>query len=557
MYPVPPTPPAWDPLTQPSDAIVVGTGPGGATVGHQLAAAGLRVLFCERGGDAAGRPELLGQYPELAEGRAGAVPHAGRDAALLARAGRCADTVVDAEHPRRHAFVPFIGSGPGGSSALYGMALERLLPRDFEPGDPPADAAGSSAVGRWPVSYAEMAPYYARAERLYRVRGERDPLAGLDGTLPADQQPQLLEPLPLSAAMDELAGFFTRCGLHPYRLPLACDALPDCRSCQGVLCHRPCKNDAARIGLRPAIEQHDAQLLTGCRVLQVLSEGRAVRGVRVQWRGQQHTLRAPLVVLAAGALQTPLILLRSESPGGRGLGNGSDQVGRHLMRHFVDLMQFKPAREDDAGFDNRRKEIAFNDFYVDSGARLGTVQSFGRLPPADMLFGSLVDDVRASPFSPLAGLLPLARPFLQPVLRGIEGAHLTLASIVEDLPYPEHRVAPDGDDVTRARLHYTMKPEALRRVQLMRQRLKDSWRGRAFKLLPQAANNQRIAHVCGTCRFGDDPRSSVLDRDNRVHEADGLFVTDASFMPGSGGTNPTLTIVANALRVADRILAAR
>ena len=174
-----------------------------------------------------------------------------------------------------------------------------------------------------------------------------------------------------------------------------------------------------------------------------------------------------------------------------------------------------------------------------------------------MLFGSLVDDVRASPVSALATLLPLARHFIQPVLEGIEGGHLNLASIVEDLPYPEHRVVPDGDDVTRLRMHYTMKPEALRRVQLMRSRLKDALRGRAFKLLPQAANNQRVAHACGTCRFGDDPRTSVLDRDNRVHEADGLFVTDASFMPGSGGTNPTLTIVANALRVADRILAAR
>jgi choline dehydrogenase-like flavoprotein len=278
-----------------------------------------------------------------------------------------------------------------------------------------------------------------------------------------------------------------------------------------------------------------------------------VSGVRVQWRGQLHTLRAPLVVLAAGALQTPLILLRSESPDGRGLGNGSDQVGRHLMRHFVDLMQFKPARRDEIGFDNRRKEIAFSDFYADSGERLGTVQSFGRLPPPAMLFGSLVDDVRASPLSPLASLLPLARPFIRSVLEGIEGGHLTLASIVEDLPYPDHRVTPDGVDVTSARMHYTMKPEALRRVQLMRTRLKDALRGRPFKLLPQAANNQRVAHACGTCRFGDDPRSSVLDRDNRVHDVDNLFVVDSSFFPSSGGTNPSLTIAANALRVGERI----
>ncbi|MBI3367018.1 MAG: GMC family oxidoreductase [Burkholderiales bacterium] len=151
----------------------------------------------------------------------------------------------------------------------------------------------------------------------------------------------------------------------------------------------------------------------------------------------------------------------------------------------------------------------------------------------------------------------MARPLIQPVLAGIEARHLSLASIVEDLPYPEHRIAPVAGDPTRAELHYTMKPEALARVERMRARLKAVLAGRRFKLLPQAANNQRIAHVCGTCRFGDDPRRSVLDRDNRVHGVDGLFVVDASFFPSSGGTNPTLTIVANALRVAERIIAAR
>ena len=561
MTPHPLERPGWDPVQQESDVIVVGTGPGGATIGRQLAAAGLRVLFCERGGNTTGRPDLLGQYPELAEGRGGAVPDGARDAAALARAGRCADTLIDAEHPRRHAFVPFIGSGPGGSSALYGMAMERLLPRDFEPGDPPPDASGSSAVVRWPIGYAELAPYYARAEQLYRVRGERDPLAGIPDALPAEHRPQLMAPAPISAAMGELAGFLVQRGLHPYRLPLACEALPDCRTCQGLRCHRACKNDAARIGLQPALELHGARLLEDCRVLEVLTEGRAARGVRVLHGGQARTLRSRLVVLAAGALQTPLILLRSGAPAGRGLGNGSDQVGRNLMRHLIDLMQFKPAQGDPAAFDNRRKEIAFNDLYTDGGVRLGSVQSFGRLPPTDMLFGSLIDDLRASPAAALAGLLPLVRPLvrplIEPVLSGIELGHLTLASIVEDLPYPQHRIAPVPGDPTRASLHYTLQPEARRRVQQMRRRLEALLHGRRFKLLAQAHNNQRIAHVCGTCRFGDDPRSSVLDRDNRVHEVDGLFVVDASFFPASGGTNPSLTIVANALRVADRILESR
>ncbi|MBI3367019.1 MAG: GMC family oxidoreductase N-terminal domain-containing protein, partial [Burkholderiales bacterium] len=128
----------------------------------------------------------------------------------------------------------------------------------------------------------------------------------------------------------------------PYRLPMACEFLPECRTCQGLRCHRPCKNDAARIGLQPALAEHGAQLLTGCRVLQVLTQGRAANGVRVAWRGQEHVLRARLVVLAAGALQTPLILLRSGESGTQGLGNGGDQVGRNLMRHFIDATMCAP-----------------------------------------------------------------------------------------------------------------------------------------------------------------------------------------------------------------------
>lgn len=545
--------PEWDPFHQTSDVIVVGTGPGGATLGQRLAAAGRRVLFCELGGDALG-PPLLGAYPELADRRNGAVLNAS-DAEVLKRAGRYTDTMIDAAHPRRRETVPFIGSGPGGSSSLYGMVMERLLPRDFETGDPPAGAPGTSAVAWWPISYRELAPYYAQAEALYRVRGQVDPLATWHAAASADERPRLLDMTPLTPAASELAAYLTQRGLHPYQAAIACEVLPACGTCQGVRCPRTCKLDAARVSLEPALADHGAQLLTGCRVLTVTTEGRKATGVTVAWRGGEHSLRASLIVLAAGALQTPLILLRSGAPGGPGLGNAFDQVGRHLMRHFIDLYLIRPELDDPTAFDNRRKDLAFNDLYVDPSLRLGTVQSFGRLPPAPMLYGALRSDVAASRAGPLgAAVLPWARPFLMPVLRGIEGANLSLAPIVEDLPYADHRVLPVAGDVTRFELHYAVRPEAQRRVGLARERMREILRGRRWKLLPQADNNQRIAHACGTCRFGDDPHTSVLDRDNRVHDVDNLFVSDASFFPSSGGTNPTLTIVANALRVADRIL---
>lgn len=525
-----------DLLRQEWDVIVVGAGMGGATVGHRLARAGKRVLFCELGAE----PTLRGAYPEMATPHPDAVLDASQRARLLS-AGRYADTLIDTSGGRRRSFVPFAGSGPGGSSALYGMALERFMPDDFE-------------TGGWPLSYAELAPFYAEAEALFRVRGDVDPIAA--GRLGSIAPPRLLAPPPLSAAGAEFAGFLSARGLHPYRLPSGCEFVPGCASCQGYLCPRDCKNDADRMCLRPALQQHRAALLTDCRVLGLRAEGRRITGVHCRRAGGDVELHARVVVLAAGALQTPLILLRSEGHKARqGLGNASGLVGRRLMRHLIDLVLVRPADGAATSFDNRRKELACNDFYGTGAQRLGTVQSFGRLPPAEMLFGSLRDDVQASRWGWLAPALALARPGLLPILTDMAERWITLATIVEDTPDAANAVAPHPADPARSTLNYHPTADGLRRVQRLRQQLGAVLRGRRWRRLPQAGNNQRLAHACGTCRFGDDPRSSVLDRDNRVHDVDNLFVVDSSFFPTSGGTNPSLTVAANALRVGARIAA--
>jgi choline dehydrogenase-like flavoprotein len=236
-----------DDLLQLWDVVVVGTGMGGATIGHRLARTGKTVLFCELGDiDQSHTARLRGGYPEVSAGRRGAVLDA-RDAPALRQAGRYADALLDESDTRVRGFVPFIGAGAGGSSALYGMAMERFLPADFRPGTHRGRAQGAAVVDHWPIGYDELAPYYAAAERLYRVRGEPDPLAAAQrGAAPP---PALLAPPPLSPAGAELASFLAGRGLHPYRLPSACEFLPGCESCQGFLCPQPCKNDANRICL--------------------------------------------------------------------------------------------------------------------------------------------------------------------------------------------------------------------------------------------------------------------------------------------------------------------
>jgi choline dehydrogenase-like flavoprotein len=533
------------------DVIVVGTGIGGATLGHALAARGRRVLFCERGWNNIARPDALtADYPEQLARNKGAVLDA-RSTDLLANAGRHSDELIDesGRHPRR--FVPFIGSGSGGSSALYGMAMERFGAADFAPRSKHPDAAGSSLVDSWPIRFDDFCTYYAAAETLYRVRGTADPLNR------GEHGPRYMaSPPPLTPAAAELFEFFAGKGLHPYRLPLACEFVPGCQCCQGFLCGMDCKNDSARICLAPAVRDFGAVLLDDCQVVRIDADRKRATGVICRWRGRDITLRGTRIVLAAGALQTPNLLLRSQAADWpNGLANTSGMVGRNLMRHCIDLYLVQPDSIGRRGeFDNRFKEFAFNDFHRSDGVSLGSVQSFGRLPSAQMLFGSLKQDVQDGPFPWLAGAVALARPVLEPVLGRMVERSITLATTMEDLPYLDNRVLPATDGPSGAvRMAYRLRDQDRARIARFRSLMRTALKPRRWRLIKQAENNHRMAHVCGTCCSGEDSKTSVLDANNRCHDLENLYVVDSSFFPSSGATNPSLTIAANALRVADQL----
>ena len=538
-----------DAAAQHWDVIVIGTGVGGGTFGYAMAKKGRRVLFCERGSAHLGNSALTGAYPE--ELIPGAI--AGSDPGqinLLRRAGRDTDLVDDCTTARSRRFMPFIGSGIGGSSALYGMAMERFFPCDFEPRQHHPDAAGNTLPQSWPIRYEELAPWYAEAEALYRVRGTRDARREI-----TDYMPVLAPPPELTPELAWLSSHLVASGLHPYRLPMACEFVPGCLGCQGYLCPLGCKNDSARICVVPAIAEHRARLVADCRVTRLEASRSRITGVVCQLRGgATRTLRGEIIALAAGALQSPTLLLRSaSSEWPDGLANASGMVGRNLMRHCIDLYAIKLPDIGSGDFDNRQKQLAFNDFYDGAGGKLGSVQSFGRLPPRRMMFASLIDDVRHSRFAAVTPLLRKTEPLIRPALDALEHRRMVFAATLEDLPYADNRVTAkwDGADNTTVQIRYRVSPHERRRVSALRHALAHSFRALSYQLLKQAENNQRLAHACGTCRFGDSPRNSVLDAGNRAHGLDNLYVVDASFFPSSGGTNPSLTIAANALRVAN------
>jgi choline dehydrogenase-like flavoprotein len=531
------------------DVIVIGTGMGGATLGYALAKAGKSVLFCEQGrshlnaGDA-----LRGSYPELTFPEP-SVPKA-EHREILARAGRYADEIEDRSSQRTRQFIPFIGAGSGGSSALYGMALERFLPEDFRPREKFEgmldETVNTTLPKAWPITYEELAPFYTQAERLFGVRGTRDPLR-------SEQRLEDLEPAPqLTAASQEIFNHLRGKGLSPYRLPSACAFKPGCPGCQGFLCAKECKRDSASVCLAAALGEHNAVLLDQCRVSRLEAARDRISGIICRRHGREFELKGETIILAAGALQSPILLLNSRSEAWPlGIANSHDLVGRNLMRHCVDLYALMPKAAPTDGENN--KEIAFNDLCASGSARLGSVQSFGHLPPPAMIVEALEQDLRDGPLGWLSGGFRLAKPFVKRVLDRKLSRSLILAGLLEDLPYHENRVLPaeTSGSSGNAVLHYRLHSFERARIVEFRRRVVETLKPYGVSVLKQAENNERIAHVCGTCRFGDDPRDSVLDRTNRAHGLENLYVADSSFFPSSSGTNPSLTIAANALRLAE------
>ena len=528
------------------DVIVVGTGMGGGMLGYSLARSGRRVLFVEKGRSTLpGAARTIHTLPELAEPLVGVTADEYHD--TLARAGRTTDEIEDVSGRFARRFVPLLGSGTGGSTAINGMISERFFARDFTPRQDFRNPGDSTVPDAWPVTYDEMRPWYEAAEKTLGVRGQPDPLRpeAADAKLPAAP--------PFSAANQPLVDHFADRGLHPYHLPMACDYKPGCSVCSGYLCGRPCKNNSARNCVVPAVAEHGAHLLTECRVVRLEANRTQVREVICEHRSGTLTLRGKVVVLAAGALATPALLLNSQSAHWpRGLANGSDWVGRNLMRHLMDLIEVWPRDDLQVNAENgevgRNKEIGLNDFYVFGNEKYGTVQSFGSMPPLKFL-------TNTPGWQPK--MLRLMSPAVRPIYQRFFSGGLVMTTIMEDLPYLDNRVLPsdqpsiDGRD--RLRINYRLHAgEIERRAAFLRQ-LNDLFKPFRNIVLRSAENNAILGHACGTCRFGADPKTSVLDPQNRAHEVDNLYVVDSSFFPSSTGLNPSLTIAANALRVASHV----
>lgn len=503
------------------DAIVIGTGIGGGVAGWRLAERGLNVLFLEQG-PAGYRAEQTVLNPDMFD--------------PVARQVRGAwPTPMQARIDGRDStFFGPIGGGVGGSSVFYAATLERPAPHDL---DVSADRA--HPTGGWPVSFAQMAPYFDQAEDQFHVAGDPDPLAALPSK-------SLRDPAQMSAADEALKSRLSANGLHPYQLHAALRRVEGCKNCLGFKCPKRCKMDGRSAGVEPALDTGRAMVLDRCAVRRLIAEDGRVTGVQAERDGQAVTFKAPIVVLAAGAFGSPRLLLASHEGG---LANGSGMVGRNLMFHLNEMIAVWPGKSVAAG--GSGKALGFRDLYHVEGDRLGMVQAMG----IEVSYGEIVHYLnQLLDRSVLRRIKPLKQLTRIPALIAAKlfGTAQVFVGLMEDLPYPENRVVLDPDDPDAIRFEYVISDEMRARRRKFRRLIRAAFKGQRRMFLGfQPELN--FGHPCGTLRFGTDPRTSVLNADCRAHDLDNLYVTDASVFPTSMGVNPSLTIAANALRVADRI----
>jgi choline dehydrogenase-like flavoprotein len=407
--------------------------------------------------------------------------------------------------------------------------LYRLRREDFQ-----ATAHVGGLSPQWPIDYDTLEPYYDRAERLYHVRGQH----GVDPS-EAARKPFPYEAVPHAPLMSAIVEGLRQQGLNPSSLPLgllrlgAEDGCVLCSTCNSFPCKVHAKSDAEVCCLHEAVRRPTVTLWTNALARRLIADscGRRIEAVEVERNGQTVRVEAPLVIAACGAVNSAVLLLRSvHEKHPDGMANSSGLVGRRYMAHLATMMQgFHPFRPNDTVF---QKTVALNDFYLrgPGGYPLGQIQSQGRT------HGVMAQTV--APWIPLWA-------YDAWVARGVDWLVMS-----EDLPRDENRVTVDSSG--RIRVHY--QPNNMEAHNRLVREMKRILRRLGFWVVVAHSHRDRnTTHQCGTLCFGTDPRSSVLDPYCRTHDVENLFVVDASFFPSSAAVNPALTIVAQALRVADHI----
>lgn len=488
----------------PFDVIIVGSGAAGAVAADTFVQAGLRTLLMEEG-------------------------------ARLKTSATNADVDALAEHAWAGNAAqgwnplgwPWSTRNLGGGTVFYGAASFRYTEFDFDPSE---RICVDGLPVKWPIGAADLAPFYSEIESILSI--------DRDGFECSRRQ----APNTLSLPAEHLWEGALRLGLCPRPTPVAIDRsrCDHCSLCITAQCTRGAKRDVVNTLLRPMADKHNLLLLTGVKAIALTQDQRdrvsAVQCMDTE-TGEIRFIRGHRFVLACNAIQTAALLLRSVTPHApNGLGNEYDIVGRGLCMklseysHGVVDADRHQINDHPIGYRGPFSTICTLDHYLDERCPTGV--------------GGLIYEAKHDNWSRLQG----------------DGLLLRVETIISDHPSLGNRIRlSSGTDtwgLPQLMIDYTTNPKDQARLAYMVKRSADWLKAAGASDIQHEASNFAIGstHLHGTCRAGDDPRTSVVDRDGKLHSLDNIYVVDGSYMPYPGGVNPTLTIQANALRIARQIV---
>ncbi|MBD2091581.1 GMC family oxidoreductase [Microcoleus sp. FACHB-1515] len=491
------------------DVIIVGTGAGGGTLARKLAPIGKKILVLERG-----------EYQEKESSQLEDVD------VFTKEQYHAPEQWFDRDG---EPFSPQTNYGVGGNTKVYSGTLMRLREADFgkvlhKDGISPA----------WDLTYQDFEPYYTEAEKLYQVHGR----LGDDPTEPPHSEeypePEVAHEYHVQAVVASVA----KQGFHPAYLPIGLGN-------EG-------RTDSEDTGITPALKSDNVTLKIGARAVRLLTNasGSEIKAIEAKINNQSYLFFGNIFVLSCGAVNSAALLLRSANEAHpNGVANSSDQVGRNFMKQQLSVLVQLTSATIAGQF---QRSVSVNDFYWKDDRGDNFLFPMGHIENA----GGILQDVifAESPpiFSFVARLLP------EFGLRQLATRSIAWWLQTEDLPDPENRVRVKGEKtyldykINNFEAHDRLVYRWLDLLKVVEPDYPDLFRSGVHPRSDMPLSV--VAHQCGTCRFGADPATSVLDLNCRAHEVDNLYVVDSSFFPSSSSISPALTVLANALRVGEHLL---
>lgn len=535
------------------DAIVIGAGAAGGIVAKELAEAGLRVALLERGRWYSAfdcRKDDLRNQRTTALGNAFGPEDEGQPRVVVDSEGR--ERVVlpsEGGYSNNAACV-------GGGTFSYGAMAWRFMEQDFRMRSTYGAVEGST-LDDWPITYADLEPSYEKAEWEIGVSGDDSP----NPFKAPRRRPLPMPPQPPNREYEILKPAALKLGLHPFDIPMLRNTVPyngrgacmRCRWCVGFACEVDAKNGTHNTVIPRALATGNCEILSQCVVKEILTDstGRATGVAYFDARDRRRRLDADLIVVSGGAIESARLLLNSQNrlfP--KGIGNRHDWVGRNLQGHAYSgafgLFDFDVY--DDLG---PGAQIAVCDFNHGNPGLVGgamLANEFIRLP---YQFAEI-----ASSVAPRwgAGHKDFMRKWYRRSV-GIKGPG-------QELPVFDMRVEADPRVRDRwgipvARLSGRRHPHDVEVGQFLAARAEEWLRAAGAVRTWQSVAGRGLSggqHQAGTCRMGDDAKTSVVDRHCRLHDVPNVFVVDGSVHVTNGGFNPVLTIMAIAYYASDYIV---